>query len=77
MGRPSTVTGVPSATLSSGPLGRAPPTWTRPTLTNALASFRDHWPVAANSLSNRSMVSPLLYPLFSPLYHIFSAVDIE
>lgn len=38
---------------------------------------RDHWPVAANSLSNRSMVSPLLYPLFSPLYHIFSAVDIE
>ncbi len=32
--------------------------WTRPALTNALASFRDHWPVAANSLSNRSMVSP-------------------
>ena len=58
MGWPSTVTAVPGATLSSGPRGAAPATLTRPALIRALASFRDHCPVAASSLSSRSIVSP-------------------
>ena len=68
--------GVPSATLSSGPLGRAP--YLDPAcLDQRLGLFPG--PLARG---RQQLVQPLhglslLYPLFSPLYHIFSAVDIE
>ena len=49
-----------------------PSTRTRPALMRALASLRDHFPVAASSLSSRSMFSTLLLITSSDRFPYFS-----